>query len=223
MKMHINPAYTGLRPEILRLVPDGAVDVLDVGCSTGILGQELKSRVPSRCVSGIEIDFSSYIIAKGRLDRVYQADINTFEWKKHFKHNSFDCIIFADTLEHLVDPWKVLQEATHILKPKGSIIISLPNIRHISALWSIYVQGSFPRRERGIHDSTHLRWFTRKDLESLCKHAGLRCEEVRANYRIGDSPESPFNGILRLLKPFVGFRLFSEFLAYQHIVRAVKW
>jgi hypothetical protein len=47
-----------------------------------------------------------------------------------------------------------------LLSPSACLIVSLPNIRHISALYSIFFSGSFPRRQRGIFDDTHWRWFT---------------------------------------------------------------
>jgi 2-polyprenyl-3-methyl-5-hydroxy-6-metoxy-1,4-benzoquinol methylase len=39
----------------------------------------------------------------------------------------FEFIVFADVLEHLQDPAAVLESCHGLLKPKGKIIISIPN------------------------------------------------------------------------------------------------
>ncbi|MBL0037720.1 MAG: methyltransferase domain-containing protein [Nitrosomonadales bacterium] len=74
--------------------------------------------------------------------------------KTHFSSSVFDCMIFADILEHLIDPWQALRQAVEHLKPGGTAIISVPNIRHISSLNSIFLQGTFPRIGRGMFDRT---------------------------------------------------------------------
>ena len=42
-------------------------------------------------------------------------------------------IIFADVLEHLVDPWGVLRELRPMLSPGGRVLLSVPNIAHWTA------------------------------------------------------------------------------------------
>ena len=46
----------------------------------------------------------------------------------------FDHIIFADVLEHLYDPYKVLKESVALLKDDGTILISIPNISCVVVL-----------------------------------------------------------------------------------------
>ena len=61
--------------------------------------------------------------------------------------------------------------------PAAARSISLPNAAH----WTTYAalaRGSWPRRPEGIHDATHLRWFTLRDAVELCEGAGLRVEHV---------------------------------------------
>ena len=134
-------AYTTTRPDIFELVPHGSISILDVGCSNGALGQSLKMANPRRSVSGIEYDAQYASVASKELDFVVNADLNTFNWNESFSGQTFDCIIFADVLEHLIEPKICFQQALKHLSPNGCVIISVPNIRHISALYSIFIRG----------------------------------------------------------------------------------
>src|SRR4029079_6917603 len=78
---------------------------------------------------------------------------------------------------HLEDPWSVLEGYVRLPEPGCRAVISLPNANH----WTTYAalaRGSWPRRPEGIHDATHLRWFTLRDAIELCEGAGLKVEHV---------------------------------------------
>jgi 2-polyprenyl-3-methyl-5-hydroxy-6-metoxy-1,4-benzoquinol methylase len=216
-------AYTTPRADVFAMVPSNAMTVLDVGCSNGALGGSLRLACPGRRVTGIEGDPAFVEEAKQRLDLVIHANLDLLDWKDGFGGEKFDCIVFADVLEHLLDPMKVLSEARKCLTPFGSIVISLPNIRHVSALYSIFFVGTFPQRDRGIFDRTHLRWFTLRDAEALVADAGLKVEEVTYTIRIRDRGDGILNKIARkTLEPIRTFSPIREFLAYQYCLRARK-
>jgi 2-polyprenyl-3-methyl-5-hydroxy-6-metoxy-1,4-benzoquinol methylase len=98
---NLNPSYTTSRKDIQSLIPDNANKILDVGCSTGILGYQIKQKNKNVEVIGIEIDEEMAKIAKNRLDRVIVGDVEKIDFKKYFEPDYFDCIILADILEHL--------------------------------------------------------------------------------------------------------------------------
>jgi methionine biosynthesis protein MetW len=166
-------AYESVRPEIAGLVPDRARRVLDVGCSTGWLAQELKARGPVEVV-GIERDPEYAAQARERCDSVIEGDAEAIDPRELGR---FDCLVAADVLEHLVDPWSALERYVAQLDPGCRAIVSLPNVGH----WTTYVslaRGRWPRKAEGIHDATHLRWFTLRDAIDLLEDAGLRVEHV---------------------------------------------
>ena len=70
-------------------------------------------------------------------------------------------------------------------------------------------------RDRGIHDRTHLRFFTRRNVVELFRSAGLEIESVDAKYRLVERPHR----INRFAKYFAlpGLR---GFLAFQYLVTA---
>lgn len=214
-------AYTTQRPDIFALVPPDAREVLDVGCSNGALGRSLKAAVPGRRVSGVEFDPVFVRQSAASLDYVIQADLNRSDWTEALGDKRFDCIIFADVLEHLIAPADCLRQALSHLQPHGCVVLSLPNVRHLSALASIFWSGRFPQRDRGIFDCTHLRWFTITDSHTLLADAGLRSESSSNALRWGDRGGGRLNRLLNRLPPGVkSFGPVREFLTYQISMRA---
>lgn len=214
-------AYTSSRPDVLSMVPIAAQDVLDVGCSNGAFGRSLKAASTNRIVVGIEVDSAFAREASGHLDLVVNADLNTLDWRKAFSGRSFDCVIFADVLEHLVDPGHCLTQAREFLRPNGCLVISLPNIRHLSAFRSIYLKGHFPQRPRGLFDRTHLRWFTISDVIELLDTHGFAVSEMSLALRWGDQGGGRANRLLnRLPQRVKRWGPVREFLTYQTCLRA---
>jgi methionine biosynthesis protein MetW len=165
-------AYESVRSEIVDLVPARARRVLDLGCSTGWLASALKERGEVEVV-GIEREPAYAAEARERCDRVIEADVADVPEGL----GRFDCLVAADILEHLVDPWSTLDAYVQMLDPGCRAIVSLPNVGH----WSTFARlatGSWPRLPEGIHDATHLRWFTRRDAIELLEGAGLQVEHV---------------------------------------------
>jgi 2-polyprenyl-3-methyl-5-hydroxy-6-metoxy-1,4-benzoquinol methylase len=210
----LNPSYVGPREDILGLVPRGVRRVLDVGCSVGVLGEAIRRRDGAR-VWGIEFDDEMRAIAGEKLDRVWGGDVESLDLEILREAEGYDCICFADLLEHLRDPWRVLRGMAGLLAPGGVVVASIPNIRHYSTLTSLALAGYWPYRDRGIHDRTHLRFFTLRNVRELFAEAGMEIEIVRRNYRLIEAP-SRFN---RFSKWFA-FPPFREFLAFQYLVRA---
>ena len=216
-------AYTTARSDVVDAVPAQACAVLDVGCSNGAVGRSLKALRPGRTVCGIEFDPAFAREAAAHLDLVVNADLNVMDWSSALGGRLFDCMIFADVLEHLVDPKRCLRQALQHLQPGGCVVVSLPNIRHLSALWSIYVGGRFPQRERGIFDQTHLRWFTIADAQTFLADNGLTLTATSLALRWGDHGGGRWNRWLnRLPLPLQRWTPVREFLAYQVCFQAVK-
>lgn len=214
-------AYTTPRADVSALVPREAMRILDVGCSNGALGASLRAEVAGRRVVGIELDAGFARQAALLLDRVEQADLDAFDWSDGLGDERFDCIVFADVLEHLVDPQRHLRGALARLDAGGCIVLSLPNIRHVSALASIYGHGRFPRRDRGIFDATHLRWFTIADGRSLLVDTGLQIDAEGFVLRAGDRGGGFLNRMLnRLPDALQRWAPVREFLTYQFSLRA---
>lgn len=165
-----NTYYEHARSEILELIPPTAHRVLDVGCGAGALGSSVKSRQTAE-IHGVELVSQVAEVARTRLDKVLTRTIE--DALPELSDSYYDCIVIADVLEHLVDPWAVLCELKNKLAPEGKIVASLPNIQNWEIL-SDLIQGRWDYRDEGILDRTHLRFFTRKSVEELFWGAGFR-------------------------------------------------
>ena len=186
--MNFNNSYIGSRSDIVRLVPSSATKMLDIGCSTGALGARLKEVMPSLEVTGIDVNSAAAEVARTRIDHVIVADMDRFSLSDNFPQEAFDCIVMADLLEHLKDPWRILSEAGTIATRDATIIICVPNVRHFDTLFNLVFRGYWPYRDRGIHDRSHLRFFTRKNLMELISYSGLSLSRIETNFRIKERP-----------------------------------
>jgi len=208
-----NPSYVGPREDILRLVPAGVSRVLDVGCSVGTLGLALRER--GARVTGVELDPRMGAAARQRLDEVHIGSVEDEALFEGLGESTFDCIIFADLLEHLIDPWSALERFAERLAPDGVVVASLPNIRHYTTIRTLLFQGYWPYRDRGIHDRTHLRFFTLRNIRELFDSSGLTIRKLDRNYRIIERPHR-----LNRLAPLLGLPLLRELFAFQYLVQA---
>lgn len=211
-----NPSYIGPREDVLSLIPNNVRKVLDVGCSIGALGEQIKKKFGAEVV-GIEIDKQMARVAKKKLDKVIVGDLDKIDLDDYLKAGYFDCLIFADVLEHLKDPWYVLKKSLKFLTDGGVVIASIPNIRHYSTLINLLFWGYWPYRERGIHDKTHLRFFTLKNIRELFQDANLEIVRLERDYRIIERPHR-YN---RFSKYFA-FPLIKEFLTFGYLIVARK-
>ncbi len=154
---------------LVRLVgPDK--HVLDVGCATGYLGAALKRR--GCTVVGVEFDADAAAQAADVLDDVLVADLEHIDLSAAYGAATFDVVVLGDVLEHLRDPLRLLRACVGLLRPGGSVVISVPNVTHGSVRLAL-LQGRWVYRDLGLLDRTHVTFFTRSSLMRLLEDAGL--------------------------------------------------
>ncbi len=97
-----------------------------------------------------------------------------------FEEGYFDCILLADVLEHLRNPAAALKKLRGYLSDSGTVVASIPNVRFLSVIREL-AEGRWKYRNFGILDRTHLRFFTKKEMETLFRDAGFEPEGVCEN------------------------------------------
>lgn len=189
--------------------------VLDVGCYQGSLGRYLIEN--KNCiVDGIEYESEAANIARTFYRKVVTADLNN-EDVTSLLASDYEYIVFADVLEHLLDPNAVLSKLKSLLMDSGKVVISVPNIGYQGVLAGLS-DGEFKYRETGILDKTHLRFFTRKSLKELIKSCDLFTNEIKSV--ILPSEHSEFREhfcTTKSLKPNMFLNLFPDSSAYQFV------
>jgi methionine biosynthesis protein MetW len=205
--------------KILKKIGNGEMrTLLDVGCAQGHL--MTSARDAGWITTGIEFDETDAKISQQFGLHVHHGSA---EVKLKEIDEVFDLVVIADVLEHLVDPKNVLELVRNRLKDDGKVIISLPNIAHLSVRMQLMF-GQFTRTDRGILDRTHLHFYTKKSIESLCHEAGY----VVTSWAVTPAPlEEVFPKIERSLAfrwittlGDLAAKIWKSGLAYQFVVEA---
>ncbi len=163
--------YEGVNLLLFNMVPLEASRILEIGCANGRLGQAIKNR-NSRChYIGIELFENAGTQARMVLDKVFIADVEKFEWA-NLSGEKFDCIIFADVLEHLKNPEETIRSVTTLLSPNGCLLCCLPNVSHWSVINGL-LKGEWEYSDSGVLDRTHLRFYTLQTFQTLLQECGF--------------------------------------------------
>lgn len=169
--------FAHVRSEIEPLLPDGATRVLEIGCGSGATLLWLKKRWPEAQTTGVD----GYPPIKSVLEKNVDVAIIADLEEEIPVDGRFDLILALDVLEHLRNPEAVLLRLAESLEEHGRVIVSLPNIAHISILRDLVLRRRFAYKDSGILDRTHLRFFTEESAVALLRGAGLHVEKGVVN------------------------------------------
>lgn len=203
--------HSNIRTDIAALVPQAA-RLLDIGGGTGATALHLKRigradqvGVLDRVVDG----------AMAGLDFASNADLDDAAAVEAFlaAAGPFDVILLLDVLEHLVDPWALVDLCAEHLAPGGVIVASVPNIRYFTAVRDLVLRGRWNYADSGILDRTHLLFFVQETAIALLERSGLRVERVERS-AIGPPRWRAFNRLT--------FGAFRDFFTLQYFIRARK-
>ncbi|QYR19853.1 glycosyltransferase [Paenibacillus sp. sptzw28] len=218
-KWGFSPDYSLLiRHELLQLLDEPAsepIRVLEVGCACGATLLEIKNWYPNAEVHGIELNPKAAEIASLSAN-VRSGNIETIEIGT--AQSYFDYIIFADVLEHLVEPWNVLHKTLPYLKENGKVLASIPNVAHYSVIRDL-LKGHWTYQDRGLLDVTHLRFFTREGICRLFSSAGYPYLEFGRNTLALTQEDEDWMNVMGRI---AGDEMKEEWRTYQYIVKAYK-
>lgn len=127
--------------------------LIELGSGNGELAELVKGRAAKLTLTDI---------SRGR--NIIRADFNR---PLPFRPAEFDWAISLEVIEHLINHELFLKEIQRILKPRGRLIISTPNI----AWWGyrLFALCGQPPKKEGYH----LRFFTHKTLSRILDRAGF--------------------------------------------------
>lgn len=203
--------FASNRSLLLDHLPDNIHRLLDVGCAAGNFGAEIKAERPIEAW-GVEPFEAAAQQARAKLDRVLCSTAEAALAELPDGH--FDCISFNDVLEHIVDPWSVLNAYKCKLAPGGSIFACIPNVLFHEVLADLLLEADWRYRNEGVLDQTHLRFFTRKSIVRMFNDCGYDVSYIQ-----GLSPGSRNRKLKFLNRVFLGGRL-SDMQYIQFVVHA---
>jgi len=197
------------RDEYLNLVPLDTKRLLDVGCGSGDLSAQLKEKGIE--VVGVEKSEKLCSLAKEKLNAVILGDIENL--KLNYPEGYFDCIMYADILEHLTEPLDVLEKHKTYLQKDGYVIASIPNVGYYKIILRLILSGAWDYSDAGMLDKTHVRFFGLVNIIELFEKAGYGIVEIRRNIIAARW--------LKILN-FIFLNKLKDFLSYQYYVKAKR-
>jgi len=194
--------------------------VLEFGPANGRMTKYMKEQLNCK-VYAVEIDESAAKDAEYYTEKIIVDSIENYKWQKEFKDLKFDYIIFADVLEHLYYPEKVLKSVKEFLKEDGSILVSIPNIAHNSIIINL-LKNEFNYNPTGLLDDTHIRFFTKKTFDQLIKKSGYFTSYETAIFINPQNTEfgNSYNEVLPVISEYLQSLPFGEI--YQLIYEIKK-
>jgi 2-polyprenyl-3-methyl-5-hydroxy-6-metoxy-1,4-benzoquinol methylase len=163
--------FSGVRKDLIdRLGVDANRAILEIGCGDGSTGAYAKQQGKCGLYVGVELFPDAANVAKAVIDRVYNANIESFDIPE--PPSSFDVLIAGEVLEHLVDPWVALKRLRRFLRPGALAMASSPNVAHHSTI-RMLLKGEWTLANSGRMDRTHLRWFTPKSYAEMFRACGF--------------------------------------------------
>lgn len=124
------PVYVEKMKLVERFIESRGINkkILDLGCGEGVLVEKLRNKKFD--IFGIDLNYESDFVIKRDV-------INT-----GFPDSAFDIVLCLDVIEHLhfENQDKMLAEIKRILKPKGLLVMTIPNLAHfVSRLSFLFV------------------------------------------------------------------------------------
>jgi len=199
--------YTDVvRDDILRMIPADGTVVGSIGCGTAASEAVLVKN--GRLVHGVDVSAEAVRIAAPRLTT---ARVISPEDRHPFDNDSLDGLILADVLEHIPAAWEALNSFARTVRVGGWLVISVPNMLYLEALFQFLVKRDWPESSTGIFDRTHIQFMTARRLQRWCEASGL---EIERSFRRYD-PNGPRRHRASRLLDTMSFGLLREFCTYQ--------
>jgi 2-polyprenyl-3-methyl-5-hydroxy-6-metoxy-1,4-benzoquinol methylase len=129
--------------------------VIDMACGEGY-GAEVLSR-SAAAVVGLDANPEAHAHARAR----YVRENLRFERglvETHGDRDSYDAVVFLQTIEHLLEPQQVLEHFRSLLAPGGRAYVSTPNVLTLA-----------PRGASRSDNPWHLREYRHEEFRSLCE------------------------------------------------------
>jgi 2-polyprenyl-3-methyl-5-hydroxy-6-metoxy-1,4-benzoquinol methylase len=197
--------YRWVRREIEPLLPKQCTRILEVGAGGGATLKWLKTLYPKAETTAVEINPALSDELKQNADVAIIGPLEqTFTQLK-----TYDLILLLDVLEHLPDPTESLQKLAKLLIPEGQVIVSVPNIAHLSVSLPLLLQRRFEYQQAGILDRTHLKFFVESTAIKLLNDANLKVTEAIISGIQGPGTKA-FD--------FLTFGLLRHYVAKQYIM-----
>lgn len=166
-----------------------ALDILDLGCGTGLVGAQI--RPLAQQLSGVDI--SSAMLEKARAKNVYdrleQADILAF---LSGQADRYDAVTAAATLIHFGDLHPIVQATARRLRAEGLFVFTLFPNQTGSADFAVAASGRLAQSGCFAHSPGY--------VKRLAEESGFSVRMLEQVIHEHDQDDKPVSGLLAVLK-----------------------
>jgi len=155
------PEITQVVIQMARRYLIDAASILDVGCGANLDYDRFLADMGKRPICA---DFALgflHLAPKDVRMPLVQADATLLP----FADSSFDAVICSETIEHVLRDDSVVTEVARVLRPRGVLLITVPNLWNASRLLEMAKQGDFTVRMM----TGHLREYGPRRLRILLR------------------------------------------------------
>jgi SAM-dependent methyltransferase len=167
---HIEPGARILEYGAIPLVMTGALAALHYE----IRALDIKPERFSKAITSLGLD-------------VTQCDVETEPVP--FEAETLDAVLFNELFEHLrINPVFTLKEAHRVLKPRGLLLLSTPNLRSFRGIRNLIFRNQGHAASAGVYRQYekletlghmgHVREYTTREVEDFLTRVGFRVEKV---------------------------------------------
>jgi 2-polyprenyl-3-methyl-5-hydroxy-6-metoxy-1,4-benzoquinol methylase len=136
--------------------------LLDFGCGAGAFLERMRDL--GWHVEGLDMStVAAHTVMRHRGIKVHVGTLP----HRDLAAESFDCVTMWQALEHVHDPRQTVREARRLLRPRGLLVVAVPNV----ASWSFK---HFGRHWFGLDVPRHLTHFTPDTLNAVLAAEGFR-------------------------------------------------
>ena len=143
--------------------------ILDIGCGEGITLEKLLKKFPDRKILGL--DYSRENVAICKIQNLPAHRGSAYELA--FEDQSFDCCLFLEVIEHLLDAERALREIHRVLRKGGLLLVIFPNDWVFKA-----ARLFFFKLKEAFTPSGHVKQWRPGEMKKTLKGVGFEIQEM---------------------------------------------
>lgn len=216
--MEQTPLHENINHTVLKSIPNNIKKLIDIGCMSGGLAREYRKRNSSAYLIGVDLVQEYIDIAAPHFNEVHCINIEKNLDSIIEKHNDIDCWVMGDVLEHLIDPWKFLENLKKC-NQGTKFIICLPNFQHWTIQYKVLL-GDLFYEDSGLMDKSHLRIFTRHTIIKYLQKNGYVIDKIELLINSNPLMDNKFQHLINfaIASGYNKELYIKESTAYQYVI-----
>jgi ubiquinone/menaquinone biosynthesis C-methylase UbiE len=143
--------------------------ILDVGCGEGITMEKILKKFPDRIIQGLDYEWDNVAICKTHNLPAQRGSA----YELAFEDQSFDCCLFLEVIEHLLDPEKALMEIHRVLRKEGLLLVIFPHDWLFKAARLFFL-----KLTEAFAPSGHVKQWRPAEMRKILNDVGFEIQEM---------------------------------------------